>query len=235
MSKTKLRNEFKYYISCLDYIILRNVLKNTMHMDANSSESGYFIRSLYFDDISDSALFEKSAGILNRKKFRIRIYNYSDQVIKLERKRKYNQITNKEDFTLSRDMYDLIMNGDVDFLIKAENDVANEFYAEYKSKWLRPKVLVDYTREAYVMKSGNVRITFDKKLRASSNINEMFNETVSRLIVPDNQMILEVKFDEFLPEIVRGYLSLVDKKPMAISKYVLCRESLIYNEWGLTL
>lgn len=233
MNKVPFRNELKYYISYLDYIMLRNVLKNTMPMDVNSNEFGYFIRSLYFDDIFDSALYEKNAGVLNRKKFRIRIYNYSDKVIKLERKRKYNQNTNKEDFSISRNQYNLIMDGDVEFLKKADNDVANEFYYEYKSRWLRPKVLVDYIREAYVMKSGNVRITFDKELRASSSINEMFDETVGRPMVPGNQLILEVKFDEFLPEIVKSYLTIADKKPLAISKYVLCRKSIINNEWGL--
>ncbi len=233
MKKMTLRNELKYYISYLDYVKLRNILKTTMVTDEYSGEEGYFIRSLYFDDIWDSALYEKNAGVLNRKKFRIRIYNYSDQVIKLERKRKYNQNTNKEDFTLTRVMFDSIMSGDVGFLISVNNNVANEFLAEYKSKWLRPKVLVDYTREAYVMKAGNVRITFDKKLSASSNIGDMFIDTVGRSMMPDNQMILEVKYDAFLPEIIKYYLSGVDKKPLSISKYVICREALINNEWGL--
>lgn len=233
MNKIHFRNELKYYISYFDYIKLRNVLKNTLPMDSNSNESGYLIRSLYFDDIFDSALYEKNAGIFNRKKFRIRIYNYSDEVIKLERKRKYNQNINKEDFTLSRNKYDSIMDGDVEFLKKSDNDVAKEFYYEYKSQWLRPKVLVDFKREAYIMKSGNVRITFDKELRASSNINDMFQETVGRPMVPSDQLILEVKFDEFLPDIIKRYLSMIDKKSQAISKYVLCRQSIMNNEWRL--
>ncbi|MBF4694198.1 polyphosphate polymerase domain-containing protein [Fusibacter ferrireducens] len=233
MMKMKLRNELKYHIAYFDYVKLRNILKATMMMDDHSGEEGYFIRSLYFDDIWDSALYEKNAGVLNRKKFRIRIYNYSDQVIKLERKRKYNQNTNKEDFSLTRVMFDDIMRGDVGALIGVKDNVANEFFAEYKSKWLRPKVLVDYTREAYIMKAGNVRITFDKKLSASSNIGEMFADTVGRPMMPDNQLILEVKYDDFLPEIIKQLLSNVDKKPLSISKYVMCREALINNDWGL--
>ncbi len=227
------RNELKYYISRQEYTKLKNIIKLTMPLDSNSSGMGYLIRSLYFDDIFDSALYEKNAGIFARKKFRIRIYDYSDRIIKLERKRKYNNNTNKEDYSLSRQGYDMIMAGDIGFLRTSGNDVALSFYYEYRNLFLRPKVIVDYTREAYIMKAGNVRITFDKELKASSNINKMFEETTGRKIIPEEQLILEVKFDEFLPDIIKRYLSVVDKKPLAISKYVLCRQAIINNEWGL--
>lgn len=228
----KLRNELKYYISYLDYVRLSNILKHTMKIDRNAEGADYQIRSLYFDDIYDSALYEKSAGVFFRKKFRIRFYNFSDTVIKLERKRKYNQSTNKEDFSLTREMADSILIGDVDFLRNSKNSVAEEFYLEYKTKWLRPKVLVDYQREAYTFSGGNVRITFDKELSASSNIGDLFLQMVQRPLFPKEYLILEVKYDDFLPEVIKGYLSVVDKKALSISKYVLCREALMNNEWG---
>lgn len=230
--KIKFRNELKYLISYRDYLKLKAVIKTTMQLDSNSNLDGYLIRSLYFDDLEDSALYEKNYGVYNRKKFRVRIYNLEKDLIRLERKRKQNQFINKEDFTLDYDTFSSIIGGDVAFLMEAENSVAREFYLDYKLKMLRPKVIVDYVREAYVMKAGNVRITFDKELAASSNLSDFFNRTITRSILPKETMILEVKFDEFLPNIVRGYLSLIDKKPMSLSKYVMCRESIINNEWG---
>lgn len=233
MDKLHFRNELKYYISYLDYLKLRSVLKATMQMDANVSGDGYLIKSLYYDDLIDTALYEKNAGVLIRKKFRIRAYDNKDDVIKLERKRKVNQKTNKDSFNLSREQYDKILSGDIDFMRTQKNDVAQEFYILYKTQWLRPKVMVEYVREAYIMRAGNVRITFDKQLRGSSNLEGLFVDTLGRNMVPDDTMILEVKFDEFLPEQVRDYLTMVDKKPLSISKYVICREALVNNKWSV--
>ncbi len=204
-----------------------------MQMDANVSGDGYLIKSLYYDDLIDTALYEKNAGVLIRKKFRIRAYDNKDDVIKLERKRKVNQKTNKDSFNLSREQYDKILSGDIDFMRTQKNDVAQEFYILYKTQWLRPKVMVEYVREAYIMRAGNVRITFDKQLRGSSNLEGLFVDTLGRNMVPDDTMILEVKFDEFLPEQVRDYLTMVDKKPLSISKYVICREALVNNKWSV--
>ncbi len=225
------RSELKYYISYLEYLKLRSVLKNTMRMDSHVTDKGYLIKSLYYDDMVDTALYEKNAGVLIRKKYRIRAYDNKDSAIKLEIKRKVDQLTNKRILMLSRLQYDMIMAGDVDFLKSIDNDVAQEFYIDFKTKWLRPKVMVEYVREAYIMDAGNVRITFDKELRASSDLEGLFRDTMGRNMLDTETMILEVKFDEFLPEQVRDYLTMVDKKPLSISKYVMCREALINNEW----
>ncbi len=227
------RSELKYYISYFDYIKLKNVLDATMKKDAHVSGDGYLIKSLYYDDVFDTALNEKSDGVLIRKKFRIRAYDNMTDMIKLEIKRKINDKTNKTLCPLTHMQYNMIMDGDVDFLRSMDNDVAREFYIDYKTRWLRPKVIVQYVREAYTMFAGNVRITFDKQLCASSDMDGLFTDMVSRNMFPSDRMILEVKFDEFLPKQVKGYLTMIDKTPLSISKYVICREALVNNKWGL--
>ncbi len=231
--KLKVRNELKYFISSADYHSLRNILKHAMHPDENSQNGGYHVRSLYYDDLQDSALYEKNFGVKNRKKYRIRVYNQSDQVISLERKRKYNDKTNKESFKLNQEQYQKIADGDVDFLRTSGNDVAEQFYYEFQNQFLRPRVIVDYFREPYVMTAGNVRVTFDQNLTATTFAGNLFEDKIGRPILSPGTVILEVKYDEFIPNIIKMYLGMVDKKPLAISKYVLCREKIINNEWGV--
>lgn len=231
--KLKVRNELKYFISKADHLCLRNVLKHAMHPDENSQDGGYHVRSLYYDDLYDSALYDKNFGVKNRKKYRIRVYNQSDQVISLERKRKYNHATNKESFRMDRGEYEKLIAGDADFMRTASNDVAQQFYYEYQNLMLRPKVIVDYFREPYVMAAGNVRITFDQNLSAATFADNLFENKIGRPILEPGTVILEVKYDAFIPDIIKMYLGMVDKKPLAISKYVLCREKIINNEWGI--
>nr|WP_307890027.1 VTC domain-containing protein [Clostridium botulinum] len=118
----KFRHELKYYINYNDYISVRNRIKYVLKLDQNADESGeYFIRSLYYDDIYDSALYEKNFGVNIRKKYRIRIYNMSDEVIKLERKNKVGQYVCKESATISRKEYDEIINGDYKSLVSSKH------------------------------------------------------------------------------------------------------------------
>ena len=204
----KFRHELKYYINYNDYISVRNRIKYVLKLDQNADESGeYFIRSLYYDDIYDSALYEKNFGVNIRKKYRIRIYNMSDKVIKLERKNKVGQYVCKESATIS-----------------SNHPLKRDFYWEIKNKILSPKVIVDYDREAYVGKISETRITFDKNLRVSYTDNNIFNENIAtQTIIAMPKMIMEVKFNEFLPESVRKMICIDAEDLSAISKYVFCR------------
>ncbi|MBO0530796.1 polyphosphate polymerase domain-containing protein [Clostridium botulinum] len=221
----KFRHELKYYINYNDYISVRNRIKYVLKLDQNADESGeYFIRSLYYDDIYDSALYEKNFGVNIRKKYRIRIYNMSDEVIKLERKNKVGQYVCKESATISRKEYDEIINGDYKSLVSSKHPLKRDFYWEIKNKILAPKVIVDYDREAYVGKISETRITFDKNLRVSYTDNNIFNENIAtQTIIAMPKMIMEVKFNEFLPESVRKMICIDAEDLSAISKYVFCR------------
>nr|WP_307897405.1 VTC domain-containing protein [Clostridium botulinum] len=229
----KFRHELKYYINYNDYISVRNRIKYVLKLDQNADESGeYFIRSLYYDDIYDSALYEKNFGVNIRKKYRIRIYNMSDEVIKLERKNKVGQYVCKESATISRKEYDEIINGDYKSLVSSKHPLKRDFYWEIKNKILAPKVIVDYDREAYVGKISETRITFDKNLRVSYTDNNIFNENIAtQTIIAMPKMIMEVKFNEFLPESVRKMICIDAEDLSAISKYVFCRVQKIIYKW----
>ncbi len=220
----KFRHELKYYINYTDYLILKNKLKFLLKKDPFSGENGdYLIRSLYFDDIYDKALFDKNTGVKNRYKYRIRIYNYSDKTIKLERKNKVGQYINKESAGLSRQDVDSILNRNYEKL-DIKNPLIRDFYMEVKNEILQPKVIVDYDREAFVGNVSDIRITFDKELRVARSGYDIFDASIpTELLVRMPRLILEVKYNEFLPDYIRNILEIGASEFSAISKYVICR------------
>lgn len=227
-----LRHELKYSINNAQYQLLRRKLKIVLNQDKHAGPDGrYHIRSLYFDDFRNTALFEKQAGVSRRKKYRIRIYNLSDNVIKLECKNKLDYYISKEIVTLTRKQTDQIIAGDVGFLAKSENRLLRAFYLEHRRNILRPNVIVDYYREAYVYPVGNVRITFDIDLHTGLNSKDLFNKNTLTMGISDYPTILEIKYDNVLPEIVRGLLPETIKPWQSIGKFVISKKFNKYNDW----
>lgn len=225
----KLRFEHKYLIEYDTYLKIKNRLSKVLRLDENSiGGNGYHIRSLYFDDIYDSALYDKSAGLSDRKKYRIRIYNYSEEVIKLEIKRKYQDYTNKISTTINKEDYTKIYNGDVSDLLERRNVVLNNYYLQVRNNILKPKVIVDYYREAYVLPYNQIRITFDRNLSAASPQYNIFtNDVYSKRLGDEYSRILEVKYNNFLPDFVKKVFEPFPMTRLSVSKYVLCREELM--------
>jgi hypothetical protein len=222
----KLRNEFKYYIHLHEYVTLRNMLTSHMQMDSYSlSGDGYGIRSLYFDGIQDHSLHDKNNGVFKRDKYRIRSYNGSDERIVLERKMKFGEFVSKEGVELTLEEYTKILAGDTEFLSHKEHPLCKEFYHAMAHRLFRPTVIVDYIREAYVYEQGNVRITFDKKLSAGINSYDLFDQhLVLEEAIIGPRTIMEVKFDSFLPDLVKRIIRPESFVRSTISKYVICRE-----------
>lgn len=197
-----------------------------MERDAFAKKNGgeYFIRSLYFDDRDDSAFREKLSGIDERDKFRIRIYDMRDDVIKLECKHKSNGYIKKQSIGLSRKEYEKLMSGDRLFLLNRPEPFARRMYLEFAQRALKPAVIVDYTREAFVFPMEDVRVTFDKNVRTGLRSVDMFNAGIPTYpVIDDYGMVLEIKFNRFLPTYIRSLLQLEASQRSAISKYVLCR------------
>mgnify|MGYP000526355845 CR=1 FL=1 len=214
------RHELKYYITEGDHALLSRKLSLTMEQDAFAKKSGgeYFIRSLYFDDRDDSAFREKLDGTDERDKFRIRIYNMRDDVIKLECKHKSNGYIKKQSVNLSRKEYEQLMMGRRGFLLNRPEPFAKRMY-------LKPAVIVDYTREPFVFPMEDVRITFDKDIRTAYRATDIFDAKLPTYPVIDGgDMVLEVKFNRFLSTYVRSLLQPERCQRSAISKYVLCRK-----------
>lgn len=221
-----LRHELKYYINMHEYMYLKQRLALSLKKDKHGLvNDGYHIRSLYFDDIYNSALNEKELGAFKRKKYRIRIYNISDQSIKLEKKSKYGQYIHKETINITKNEFYKLLKGENEFLVQANSNILKEFYIEIKTKILRPVVIVDYEREAYTLEAGNVRITFDKNLSTGINSFDIFDKNIATKTIFDKPiMIMEVKYDSFLPNHVRNLLQIDSHNISAASKYVMCRK-----------
>ncbi len=227
-----LRHELKYNISTANYYLLSTKLKSVLKPDKHAGPDGrYHIRSLYFDDFRNTALFEKNAGVPRRKKYRIRIYNLNDDVIKLECKNKLDYYISKETVNLTRGQADKILAGDVSFLAKSDNRLLRSFYLEFRRNLLRPNVIVDYFREAYVYPVGNVRLTFDIGLHTGLNSTDLFNKEILTIGISDYPIIFEIKYDNVLPEIVRGLLPGTVRPWQAIGKFVISKKFNKYNDW----
>jgi hypothetical protein len=222
----KLRHELKFYIHPREYVMLRNRVSALLPIDGNSGDrEGYGIRSLYYDGPQDHALYDKSNGIFSREKYRIRIYNGSDRVIKLERKSKFGDYVCKESASMNRVQYNRLLAGDLEQFQRSGVALMKEFAHAVTSRGFRPVTIVDYTREAYTYDAGEVRITFDKKLSGSVNSIDLFDPAMALTeALEPTRTILEIKYNEFLPDMIRVLAQPSDAIRSTISKYVLCRE-----------
>jgi len=220
------RNEWKYVISYSEASLLQKRLEPFMQYDKHAENGSYMIRSLYFDDWKNSAYEQKLMGIYDRKKWRIRIYNCSDKVISLERKTKKGNYIFKESAKLNREEFDRILNNDFLFLTNREENLCKEFYVECVSNILRPKVIVDYDRMPLIMNEGTVRITFDSCIRAAVGGFDIFDDKLPTLpAIKPEQLVLEVKYTEFLPELIHKLLPLNGSEFTSFSKYVACYDA----------
>ena len=225
--RTKLpaRHELKYFINPAELEVLRARLRPVMRLDSHCvGGRPYLIRSLYLDDIDDSAYYDKVSGVMARDKYRIRIYRHSDQEIFLERKRKLGDLIQKSSVQITRRLCEQIMDGDPRGLQTSSSPLLQDVYVQMRTRLLRPAVIVDYEREAYLHPAENVRITFDLRLRSGLHSTELFNPDLPTVCPHDgNVEILEVKFDEYLPDHIRALLDGIQADRSAVSKYVLCR------------
>ena len=217
------RNEQKFYISEATYYRLRGPLSGIGTLDPNSdADREYHIRSLYFDDIYNTALHDKSDGVEFRDKYRIRMYKMDPQKLNLEIKIKTREFISKLSTPITQQDCQRIFDGDVAFLTD-DNEVHQRYFRRIRSG-MQPIVVVDYRREAYTFPYEDVRITFDKDVRTGLYAHDLFSPDYPTLaVLPAGLMVLEVKFNHFLPDFLRSLLSNVPAQRSAISKYVMCR------------
>ena len=219
----KYRHEWKHEINYSDMVVLRQRLKAVMKPDENAVNGKYFIRSLYFDNISDKALREKIDGVNCREKFRIRYYNGDTSLIHLEKKSKINGLGNKQSANLSAEEAQKIVDGDLNWMADCDRPLVQELYSKMKSQGLRPKTIVDYTREPFVFSAGNVRVTLDYDIRTGLYCTDFLNPDCITIPAGNAPIILEVKWDEFLPSVIRDIVQLESRRTAAFSKYAVCR------------
>ena len=227
--KEQFRHEWKYLINTAEKELIRLRLKHFLTLDPHAAGGGYMIRSLYFDDYWDSALEEKAGGILMRKKYRIRIYNCSDKSIKLERKKKFGSYIYKEDAPLTREETMKLIRGDYDFLLHSPYPLCREFYVECMCHVMRPRVIVDYEREPWILDAGTVRVTMDSDVRAAVGNYDIFDPKLPSIpVLEPGKLVMEVKYTQMLPQFLRNILPPKASEFTAVSKYVLCCEKTQY-------
>lgn len=192
--------------------------------DPHAGEYGkYLIHSLYFDSLSDKALREKLDGLENREKFRIRYYDDNIDYIRLEKKSKIHGLCDKQSTPLSKNETMQICSGNIGFMAKSDRPLLKELYAKMRYQLLKPKTIVDYEREPYVYAPGNVRITFDSNIRTGLYHNRLFEKPFVSIPAENGCIILEVKYDSFLPEIIEKAVRIPNRNASAFSKYAVCR------------
>jgi len=219
------RHEFKYVASGAQMVMLQNRISHLLPPDAHAGEEGsYTVRSLYFDDYRDRCYHENENGTDPREKFRIRIYNHSADRITLECKRKERGKTLKTSCGLTREQACRLMAGKPIACIADQPPLLQKLTMEMLLHGMRPVVIVEYARMPYVYKSGNVRVTLDMNIASSPDIGSFLNERIRRRpVMPAGRQLLEVKYDEYLPDFIYRSLQLENLQQTAFSKYYLCR------------
>lgn len=207
----------------MDFLTLRMRLAAVMQRDSHAVDGKYEIRSLYFDTPSDRALREKLDGVNRREKFRIRLYNYDTSVIFLEKKSKWNNLCSKESTELTEEEVQRLLRGEIMWMKNTDRVLCRELYAKMVGQGLRPKTIVDYTREPFVFAPGNVRVTLDYAIHTGLQCTDFLNPQAVTVPAGEDRILLEVKWDEYLPDIIREAVSLESRRAGAFSKYAQCR------------
>jgi len=219
-----LRKELKYNITNKDFYIIKHNLNTLIKKDSNCKGEYYTISSIYFDDYNKTSYKQVQNGISNRWKYRIRFYNYDDSFIKLEKKHKINGLTNKSSVRISREILNNILSNNVK--VEEKNDkLLNEFILKMKRDLLRPIICIEYDRVPYVYKLGNVRVTLDYNIRYTNKYDDLFSE--NKKVHYLKEKILEVKYDDLIPDYIRYRLELNHLEQISFSKFNNCIDNML--------
>lgn len=231
MIEQKYRHEYKYVSDAMQNAVLKVRAQGILQKDSHAGEDGaYRIRSLYFDDLDDKCYYENESGIGERDKYRIRIYNCDSSRITLEKKSKNRGMTLKTSCRISEEICRKLMSGQAIIVTEEMPEKQKGLLREMQHKNMRPVVIVEYVRYPFVCANGNVRITFDEAISSSNDIAGFLKPDIGfRPIMEKGKGILEVKWDEFIPDYIKKQMQLDSLQWSSFSKYYLCRK---YNTYG---
>lgn len=221
--KASYRHELKHEINYGDMLAVKQRLSAVMKNDIHAVNGNYSVHSLYFDNAYDKALKEKINGVNNREKFRIRYYNNDTSFIRLEKKVKVNNLCSKESAALSFEQAQAIAGKNYEWMPDSNVALVQELYSKIIGQGLYPKTVVEYSRTPFVFEFGNVRVTLDYNIRTGANCADFFNLNCVTVPVSEAPIILEIKWDEYLPDIIREAVQLPSCRAGAFSKYAACR------------
>ena len=221
--ETAWRHEWKHEISYADLLCIRQRLRAVAETDPHAVDGKYRVRSLYFDTPGDRALREKIDGADPREKFRIRCYNGDASVIRLEKKMRRGGLGTKFSAEVSAEETRKLIAGDLDWMLASGRPLVQELYCKMRYQGMRPKTIVDYTREPFLYRPGNVRVTFDYDIRTGLSCTDFLNPDCVTIPAGDAPILLEVKWDAYLPSVIRDAVQTGNLRASAFSKYAQCR------------
>lgn len=224
--ETRYRHELKYRISCGEHLAIRSRLRAVMKPDPHTDQDGlYLIHSIYFDNYRDKALREKTSGTPQREKFRIRYYNSDTRRLTLEKKIKHDSLCMKCSEPLSAKDCEMLLDGMQHSIITEGKPLLTELIVKMNTQLLRPRVLVSYRREPFVYAPGNVRVTFDFDVRTTLYQRKSLEADRFGVSASDSpgDIIMEVKYDDFLPRVISDLIQSEGVRQQAFSKYAACR------------
>lgn len=218
------RHEVKHEINLTDYYVLRQRLRAILKTDSHAGADGsYQIRSLYFDTPEDQALREKLDGVKDRDKYRIRFYNQDLSFIQLEKKSKRGDLCLKESVRITKEEAQKLADGEFAWLKNREEKLLRDLYEAMQQRGLKVKTIVDYQRDPFIYEAGNVRITLDHHIRTGLLSTDFLNMDCVTVPAASDVIILEVKWDDFLPDLIRDIVQVRNRRAGAFSKYAACR------------
>ncbi|WP_394238475.1 polyphosphate polymerase domain-containing protein [Niallia oryzisoli] len=218
------RHELKHELTNSDCYLLRNRLKHFMEVDPHANQDGkYLIRSVYFDNFDNKVLMQKKEGFFERDKFRVRLYDYKMDFLNLEKKSKRNNLTYKQKCRMTPAEYEQIRRDDINWMEQDNRPLIRDLYHQMMLFRLKPMTVVDYEREVFIYRYGNVRVTFDGNIKTSFRNNDVLNPDLAMVETNPEVVILEVKYDEFLPDVIKQLLQIGDRRRGTYSKYQISR------------
>lgn len=190
-------------------------------------EKSYRVNSLYFDNGDYGCFWEKEAGVVFRKKFRLRMYGEvitEDTKTFVEIKRKSNALIIKDRLLLpAKQAKDILIHNNLNqysaSMDAGDLAVMEEFFWSKSHNCLKPKIMITYRRRPLVARQDpNVRVTFDYDLRAKTSDWFDFKNFGWREVLPGN-LILEIKYNNILPHWLHEIIQKYDLQRAAFSKY----------------
>ena len=215
------RTEHKLIINCREQARLVQRLAQLMPLDPHcGGQRSYPVRSLYFDTVTDRCCAEKEDGLLVHEKLRLRIYSPGDTLVKLESKRKVGEAQTKKTMLISTVKARKLISGDFSWLLAEQTPMALYFYRKF-SQGYRPKAIIEYDRLSFCLNFNNTRITFDSNIRSAESCLDLFRPDLPlRPILPGNLTVMEIKFNNFLPDYLKRALRDLQQSPGSFSKYL---------------
>ena len=226
------RKEIKYIVPLGKALAIREQLDRLLQRDEHCADGPYLVRSLYFDSANQIDFAEKLAGVINRKKVRLRIYDKDASLCKLVIKQKTDDRQQKLSLIISASDAAEISHGNIKVLKKYFDTSATSLkaYGIMAQGLYRPVAQIAYDRLAYKYSMYDTRITLDMNVRSSESNLDIFSPDVRYVPIMREDAVLEVKYSGKLMGFLSALLAQFHLTQGTFSKY--CAGRPVYYDFN---